>query len=198
MGLSLNMMEHNKMARSKNVQGYSSWYKDILEAVLDSQEPFLLETSDEKQAKLKRFEFYDFIKACRAQPQFVHDDIPNKFYQIGQGSYSLIFRVSGSTLIIQKRETSKESKELEDSFFKYLEKIGKKKDEEPPEIIPVAPRVPPHAPDSSIFGDLTPKKEIKDPDAAFNATFKKMKELAEEAKPKNKKKDDDSNEEVTL
>ena len=85
------------MARPKQPEGYPSVFAHLIESVIMANETLELELSDNKKAQVMRFQFYDFIKACRKSDN-------EKQQELGEMAYGLVFSIKGSKLIISLRD----------------------------------------------------------------------------------------------
>lgn len=105
------------MARPKQPEGYPSVFAHLIESVIMANETLELELSDNKKAQVMRFQFYDFIKACRKSDN-------EKQQELGEMAYGLVFSIKGSKLIISLRDREADAQLLKDALQEYNTKYA--------------------------------------------------------------------------
>lgn len=101
------------MARSKQPAGYPTVYREVIEAVIAQNKTLNIPCETNKRAQLTRFQFYDFIKACRKSAN-------EREREIGEQAYGLVFSVRGDMLSISIRDTSADAMLVKNSLQEFL------------------------------------------------------------------------------
>jgi len=110
------------MPRPKQPAGYPAVYYDVIEMVTQKHEPFIFTCESNKKAQLIRFQFYDFIKACRKS-------LNRREQELGEMAYGLIFSVKDNKLTISIRDMMEDAQNLRNALDGYIKTSPEKQSE---------------------------------------------------------------------
>lgn len=100
------------MPRPKRPEGYPKDFLPILKTVMNTKVPFTWRLPSNKAAQLKRFQLYDYFKACRNSNE-------ESYEQLAKRAASIILSIKGNDLVIAHRDEAEELKDLAAQFEAY-------------------------------------------------------------------------------